>query len=215
VLARPGQSRATMHELLTRVVAFTPGARLATVTVDADPSASVAVSLDQGGGPIYVDPYSARVLGSGSARVQAFFRSVENWHRWLGFTGDGRKAARAITDASNVAFLALALTGVFLWWPRKWLSQHLKAILCVQADHHGTRTRVQLAQRHRVLVRADFDRAHGDGRDHVVHVGEQSAVPRHWQPCGRCAHPRRRARQLSRRWAARSFRHRASDSRRR
>jgi len=129
VLARPGQSRATMHELLTRVVAFTPGARLATVTVDADPSASVAVSLDQGGGPIYVDPYSARVLGSGSARVQAFFRSVENWHRWLGFTGDGRKAARAITDASNVAFLALALTGVFLWWPRKWLSQHLKAIL--------------------------------------------------------------------------------------
>jgi uncharacterized iron-regulated membrane protein len=129
VQAPPGQSRASVHELLTRVVAFTPEARLTTVTLDADPSASVAVSLDRGGGTIYVDPYSGRVLGSGSTRAQAFFRTVENWHRWLAVTGEGRSTARAITDASNVAFLALALTGVFLWWPRKWLPQHLKAIL--------------------------------------------------------------------------------------
>jgi uncharacterized iron-regulated membrane protein len=125
----PGQPRASMHELLTRAVASAPGGRLTTVTVDADPSASVAVSLDQGGGTIYVDPYAARVLGSGSARTQTFFRSVENWHRWLAATGDGRSTARAITDASNLAFLVLALTGLFLWWPRKWLPQHLKAIL--------------------------------------------------------------------------------------
>jgi len=125
----PGQSRASMHDLLTRVEEFAPGARPTTVTVDADPSASVAVSLDQGGGTIYVDPYSARVLGAGSTRLQAFFRTVENWHRWLAVTGDGRSTARAITDASNLAFLALAVTGVFLWWPRKWLPQHLKAIL--------------------------------------------------------------------------------------
>jgi uncharacterized iron-regulated membrane protein len=129
VQAPPGQSRASMHEVLTRVVETAPGARLTAVTVDADPSASVAVSLDQGAGTIYVDPYSARVLGSGSARAQTFFRTVENWHRWLAVTGDGRSTARAITDASNAAFFGLAFTGVFLWWPRKWVPQHLKAVL--------------------------------------------------------------------------------------
>jgi len=129
VQAPPEQSRASMYELLTRVAESTPGARLTAVTVDADPSAAVAVSLDQGAGTVYVDPYSARVLGSGSARTQAFFRSIENWHRWLAVTGDGRSTARAITDASNAAFFVLALTGLFLWWPRRWLPQHLKAIL--------------------------------------------------------------------------------------
>src|SRR5262245_17938188 len=125
----PGQSRASMHDVLTRVVEASPGARPASVIVDADPKASVAVSLDQGGGTVYVDPYSARVLGSGSVRTQAFFRSVENWHRWLAVNGDGRVTARMITDACNLAFLVLAVTGLFLWWPRKWLPQHLKAIL--------------------------------------------------------------------------------------
>jgi uncharacterized iron-regulated membrane protein len=133
----PGQSRAGMHALLTRAVEFAPGARPTTVTVEADPSASVAVSLDQGGGTIYVDPYSARVLGQGSASTQAFFRSVENWHRWLAVTGDGRITARTITDACNFAFLALAVTGVFLWWPRKWLPQHLKVILWFKRTARG------------------------------------------------------------------------------
>src|SRR5215813_13694786 len=85
---KPQIVRTIDHDV--RVVDSAPGMRPMTVTVDADPRASMAISLDQGGGTVYVDPYSGRVLGSGSVRSQAFFRSVENWHRWLAFTGDAR-----------------------------------------------------------------------------------------------------------------------------
>jgi uncharacterized iron-regulated membrane protein len=119
--------RLGMGEMLARVRAEHPGAP-ASITLDANPSSSVAVSYGRDE-TVYVDPYSGRVLGSGSAGTQAFFRSVEDWHRWLAVSGDGRASARGVTDACNAAFLVLAVTGIFIWWPHKWLPQHLKAIL--------------------------------------------------------------------------------------
>ncbi len=124
----PGQPRMAMSAVLARLGEQRPESRPTSVTIDANPSVSVAIALDRDA-TVYVDPYSGRLLGAGSARAQAFFRTVENWHRWLAASGEGRAPARALTDASNAAFLVLAVTGLFLWWPRKWLPQHLKAIV--------------------------------------------------------------------------------------
>ena len=43
--------------------------------------------------------------------------------------GENRDTGRALTGASNLAFLALAVSGLFLWWPHNWLPQHVNAIL--------------------------------------------------------------------------------------
>ena len=44
-----------------------------------------------------------------------------DWHRWLGDrTASGRAIGKAITGACNAAFLFLALSGLYLWWPRRW-----------------------------------------------------------------------------------------------
>ncbi len=43
---------------------------------------------------------------------------MEDWHRWLGTSGDQRTVARAVTGASNLAFFFLALTGPYLWVAR-------------------------------------------------------------------------------------------------
>src|SRR5262245_61187986 len=45
----PSEFRAGFRELLVSALGSSPGARLASVTVDAEPSASVAVAFDQGG----------------------------------------------------------------------------------------------------------------------------------------------------------------------
>jgi uncharacterized iron-regulated membrane protein len=40
--------------------------------------------------------------------------------------GDNRPIGRAITGACNLAFLVLAVSGIYLWWPRRWSWRALK-----------------------------------------------------------------------------------------
>ena len=67
---------------------------------------------------LFVNGYTGHVLGSGSADMRKFFRVVTDWHRWLAMSGERRDTGRMITGASNLAFLLLVLTGIWLWWPR-------------------------------------------------------------------------------------------------
>ncbi|HET7220177.1 MAG TPA: PepSY-associated TM helix domain-containing protein, partial [Vicinamibacterales bacterium] len=50
-------------------------------------------------------------------------------HRWLARDGEPRATARALTGACNAAFLALALTGLYLWWPRQSTWKHVCAVM--------------------------------------------------------------------------------------
>ena len=87
-------------------------ARPTAVTVRAEPRASVRVGFGREGA-LYVDPYSGAVLGAGS-RIADALHVVEDWHRWLG----SREMGRPFTGVANLAFLGMAISGVFLWWPR-------------------------------------------------------------------------------------------------
>ncbi|MGH7846395.1 MAG: PepSY domain-containing protein, partial [Candidatus Binatia bacterium] len=91
------------------------------------PSASVAVGFGREGA-VYVNPYNGAVLGKES-KLRDWFHDVTDWHRWLGRGGEGRATARAITGACNLAFFWLAITGVYLWWPRSWHWRGLKPSL--------------------------------------------------------------------------------------
>lgn len=79
-------------------------------------------------GTFFLDPYTGAVLGQGSARARAFFRSVTDWHRWLAASGDARATGRAVTGASNLAFLFIVLSGLVLWWPKGLTWKHLRPI---------------------------------------------------------------------------------------
>ena len=94
------------------------------IMVKADPTASVAVNLGRDN-TVFVNPYNGQLLGGQSA-THGFMRDVVDWHRWLGTEGEGRATARAITGACNLAFFWLAVTGVYLWWPRSWQWRGLK-----------------------------------------------------------------------------------------
>jgi uncharacterized iron-regulated membrane protein len=73
-------------------------------------------------GTLLVNPYTGAVGEPGAAGLRSFFGAVEGWHRWFNAAGDNRDAARAITGASNLAFLFLVFSGMYLWLPRvfKW-----------------------------------------------------------------------------------------------
>jgi uncharacterized iron-regulated membrane protein len=67
---------------------------------------------------LLLNAYSGDVVGRGSDRARAFFRTVTDVHRWLALSGDARRAGRAVTGVANVALLFMLLTGLVLWFPR-------------------------------------------------------------------------------------------------
>src|SRR5829696_526411 len=89
------------------------------VTVRADPSRPVEVGFGTAG-MLFVDPYTGVVLGREAQGTRAFFRAVTDWHRWLARPQSTRATGRAITGASNLVFLFIVLSGMYLWIPRVW-----------------------------------------------------------------------------------------------
>jgi uncharacterized iron-regulated membrane protein len=115
----PDAPRLSVDELLARVRAARPEAQPSGVTVYSEPDAAVLVSTGRDSG-VYVNPYTGEVKEPGARGWRAFFHAMEEWHRWLGAQGDNRAVGKAITGVCNSAFLFLALSGLYLWWPRKW-----------------------------------------------------------------------------------------------
>ena len=52
-------------------------------------------------------------------------------------TGDARASARAITGWSNLVFLFLVISGMYLWIPRRWIWQNFKRILLLNREAKG------------------------------------------------------------------------------
>jgi uncharacterized iron-regulated membrane protein len=115
------------NEIAAAVRAARADAAPASLTIDRDPNAAAVVNLGAGGN-VYVDPYSGAVRGGGSTRANQFFQQVTAWHRYLGAEGNARATGRMLTGISNLAFLLLAVTGLFVWWPRSLTLQHLRPI---------------------------------------------------------------------------------------
>ena len=138
-----------------------------------------------------MNPYTGEVLGTGSARARAFYRTVTNWHRWLAVEGEHRTTARAITGACNAAFLVLARHGpvslVAAAMDRR--STSLRSRSSGAAARQGPR--LQLAQRDRLLVRAGADRPDRDRHGDLVSMGEQSRLHADRKPAAGSRRPRR------------------------
>jgi uncharacterized iron-regulated membrane protein len=77
---------------------------------------------------VFASAYTGEVLGQGGTGVRAFFRKVTDLHRWLGAGEERRALGKAITGASNLAFLFLVVSGFYLWWPSEWSRRMLRSI---------------------------------------------------------------------------------------
>ncbi len=85
----------------------------------------------------FVNPYTGELLGAGSHGVRTFFRIMTDLHRWLAFSGENRKIGKAITGICNSIFLFLAVSGFYLWWPRRWSIGIFRAVAWFRAGLPG------------------------------------------------------------------------------
>src|SRR5688500_2057872 len=132
----PGAARLPVEALLAKAREAQPAAAPTGLTVYSDAGAPATVSF-QGGRSLFVNPYTGDVFGEGSPRTRAFFRTVTDWHRWLGAGGENRAAGRAVTGAANLLFLFIVASGFYLWWPRRWTRGSLRAVTWFRRGQHG------------------------------------------------------------------------------
>ena len=117
---QPTRNRMTADAILSTVASTRPDLSPTALVVRSEPTAPISLAIGAGR-QLFVDPYTGAVLGEGSGqRVRASFRVVVEWHRYLAASGANRPFGRAVTGASNLAFLFIVVSGLFLWWPRSW-----------------------------------------------------------------------------------------------
>jgi uncharacterized iron-regulated membrane protein len=132
----PEARRLPIEDLVKAAREAKPEARPAALTLRSDRGAPASFAMGREG-VLYVDPYTGAVLGEGSQGVREFFHVVTDWHRWLGAHGESRAIARAVTGASNLAFLFLVASGFYLWWPRNWTASAVRAVTLFQGGLSG------------------------------------------------------------------------------
>lgn len=113
----PGEAAAlSPDQLRTRIQEQAPDRQINWLSLQADPEAAAQVNFAGGGRrgtTVYVDPYSGELLGQTSG--DEFFHVVMRLHRWL-LAGD---VGKQVVGASTVALVVLALSGLYLRWPRR------------------------------------------------------------------------------------------------
>ncbi len=131
-----GERRLSAYELLNGVVTARPGSMPSSLLLTDDPAAAAVVGLGREG-RVYVDPYTGVIKGDGNANARKFFGLMTDLHRWIGLSGDGRTVGKAITGASNLMFLFLAISGIYIWFPRKLTLRHLRPRLWFKSGMGG------------------------------------------------------------------------------
>jgi uncharacterized iron-regulated membrane protein len=120
-------SRLPVEELLRAVPRDHPDLAPTAITIGSAADAPVVLAIQQRN--LYVDAYSARVLGEGSQSVRRVMSRLRAWHRWLAIDGEGRPIARAITGWSSLLFLFIVVSGIYLWFPRRWSWQRVRPVV--------------------------------------------------------------------------------------
>lgn len=86
----------------------------------------------RGRNTVYVDPYTAEIVGEGANKVDPFFMSTMRLHRFLWMTTTIKLSSdpsarpvnvgKLIVGVATIVFVVICLTGLVLWLPRTWSS---------------------------------------------------------------------------------------------
>ncbi len=132
----PSAARLPLDDLLARFREAQPDQRPTGITIEADPHIAVLFSFGRTNA-FYANPYTGEVRQTSATGLRRFMQAMIEWHRYLGATGVGRNRGKAITGVCNAAFLFLAGSGLYLWWPRKWIKNALRSVTLMDFKLRG------------------------------------------------------------------------------
>jgi uncharacterized iron-regulated membrane protein len=129
-------TRLPLERAILQARAFEPKLQPSSIRVRSEPSAPITIV--DGRRTLYLDAYSGVVLGEASTSgIPAAMSTVREWHRWLAIAGPRRTLGRAVTGWSTVIFLGIICSGFYLWFPRRWKWQHVRAVVLFRRGLRG------------------------------------------------------------------------------
>jgi uncharacterized iron-regulated membrane protein len=111
-----GAERLPVEALLARAAEQRPQQAPTAITLRADRSAPAAIAFGQA--TVYQDVYTGQLVGEPTTGVRRVMSEARAWHRWLSLDGEDRAVGKAINGWSNLIFLFIVLSGMYLWIPR-------------------------------------------------------------------------------------------------
>lgn len=112
---RPGGAMASLDTVTAHAQSRVPGQSTDAISLSAAPDRAHVV--EAGGSQVFVDPYSAKVLGTRTAAERN--RSLPRRLHVLHVSLMAGRIGSTIVGAITIAALILVLTGAILWWPDK------------------------------------------------------------------------------------------------
>ena len=106
------------QEVINKFKAARPEAKPTAMAITIEENANWAFNLGREGF-VYVNPYTGGIAGEGNKQVRAAMSELRSWHRWLAMSGEQRDVGKLVTGVSNFVFLFLAISGIYIWMPRK------------------------------------------------------------------------------------------------
>ncbi|MCU0616944.1 MAG: PepSY domain-containing protein [Gemmatimonadaceae bacterium] len=97
-------------------------AEVTSIALRADAAEPVTVRFrDRERGTLLLDPYRGGTVSPPTDSTgRKAMAALRRWHRWVGAEGgEWRERFKAVTGASNLAFLLIVLSGLWLWWPKR------------------------------------------------------------------------------------------------
>lgn len=129
-------SRLSIREIVEKVREAKPEAKPSAVILQNNANSAAVVALGRDG-QLFVNPYNGEITGEGAKGWRGFFKLTEDAHRWLALSGDNRPIGKTLNDAANLLFFFLAVSGVYIWFPRRLSRGHFKPVLWFRRGLHG------------------------------------------------------------------------------
>lgn len=123
-------------EIIDSVRRARPDAKPSSLAINNSANDAWAVGLGREG-TIFVDPYSGSITGESNKTVRGVMSVLRDWHRYMALTGDQRSVGKAVTGASNLIFLLLAITGIYIWLPRMMTWKLVKPVIWFRGGLRG------------------------------------------------------------------------------
>jgi uncharacterized iron-regulated membrane protein len=138
VAAAPGASRLDADALAAIARSSVPAGTRANLVFDVDPAQPVTVQAGRQP-PLFLDPYTGKVIEDAAKSWRGFFQVVENWHRWMG--GESRSKRASLMDIANLLFVFIIASGIYLWLPAVWRWRTLRGLMLFQWRYVNSKVR--------------------------------------------------------------------------
>lgn len=131
-----GKAPLTLVELKQLVEVARPEFQVTSVTVHRDPIRTWEFYAGREG-PLYVDPFTGAMHESRSHGAHEVIHTLEEWHRWLG-DGEGvGSIGGLVTGTGNLMFVVACVSGLYLWFPRRWGRRALRPLVGLKFGYKG------------------------------------------------------------------------------